>query len=113
MRVAFAEADADHWRDLITKGAWDQLPASAPFDHLKECDDCQTSLYQFFDIRGRVDYASEPCFHVAYWSAGVPSRCLDKTHGLYSVATMDGKSGHGVVIGFCPWCGVALPTGAI
>jgi hypothetical protein len=41
----------------------------------------------------------------------VPNRCLDRGLGLYSVATMD-MTGHGVVIAFCPWCGIGLPTGA-
>jgi len=111
MRVVFADADADYWRDSIVKGNWGPLPASPSFDHLKDCDNCQTSLWQFFDIRGRVNYTTEPCFHVAYHSADVPNRCLDKGLGLYSVATMD-KTGHEVVIAFCPWCGIGLPTGA-
>jgi hypothetical protein len=110
MRVEFADADADHWRDLIVKESWDRLPPSAISDHLKECHDCPTSLWQFFAIRHRIDYMFEPCFHVAYYSADVPDRCLDKTHGIFSIATMD-QSGHGVVIAVCPWCGVALPTG--
>jgi hypothetical protein len=111
MQVVFADADADPWRDLIAKLSWDQLPASAYNDHLKDCNNCQTSLYQFFEIRDRVDYTSEPCFHIAYWSADVPSRCIEKGWNVYSIATMD-KSGVGVVIGVCPWCGTALPTGA-
>ena len=34
----------------------DQLPFSPYRDHLKSCNDCQTSLWQFFDIRftGRI-----------------------------------------------------------
>ena len=111
MYLEFAEADADRWRDLITKERWDQLPASVYSDHLKECRDCPTSLWQFFQVRGRIDYTSEPCFHVAYYSSNVPDRCLDKIHGMYTVATMD-HSGNGVVIAMCPWCGVPLPTGA-
>ena len=112
MRVVFEAANAEQWRDRISKENWDDLPASVYTDHLKECNDCQTSLWQFFEIRGRVDYTSEPCFHVAYWSADVPFRCIEIIHGCYSIATFDGKIGRGVVIGFCPWCGVALPTGA-
>lgn len=111
MRVEFADADADYWRELLLKKNWDQLPLSPYRDHLKACNDCQTSLWQFFDIRYRVDYTREPCFHVAYFSADVRDRCLEKTHGMYSIATMDGRE-HGIVIGNCPWCGIALPVGA-
>lgn len=111
MRVEFADADADYWRDLIFKENWDQLHLSSYRDHLKSCSNCQTSLWQFFDIRYRVDYTREPCFHVAYYSADVRERCLEKTHGMYSIATMDG-SGDGIVITKCPWCGIALPVGA-
>ena len=110
MRVEFADADADYWRDLILKENLDQLHLSPYRDHLKSCNDCQTSLWQFFDIRYRVDYTCEPCFHVAYYSADVRDRCLEKTHGMYSIATLDGR-GHGIVIAKCPWCGVALPVG--
>ena len=111
MRAEFANVEVGYWRDLIVSGNWDEVPASQYVDHLRECDNCQTSLWQFFEIRHRIDYTSEPCFHVAYYSADVPARCLDKTLGMYSIATMD-QSGHGVVIGLCPWCGVPLPTGA-
>jgi hypothetical protein len=111
MRVEFADADADYWRDLLFKEDWDQLHLSSYRDHLKSCNDCQTSLWQFFDIRYRVDYTREPCFHVAYYSADVRERCLEKAHGMYSISTMDGR-GHGIVIGKCPWCGIALPVGA-
>jgi hypothetical protein len=83
MSVEFADADADYWRDLIVKESWDQLPASAYSQHLKEGCDCSTSLWQFFEIRNRIDYASEPCFHVAYYSANVPGRCLNKHLGMY------------------------------
>jgi hypothetical protein len=111
MRVEFADADADYWRELLLKEDWDRLPLSPYREHLKGCDGCQTSLWQFFDIRYRVDYTRQPCFHVAYFSANVRDRCLENTHGMYSIATMDGR-GHGIVIGKCPWCGVALPLGA-
>ena len=111
MRVEFADADAEYWRELLLKENWNQLPLSPYRDHLKACNDCQTSLWQFFDIRYRVDYTREPCFHVAYFSADVRDRCLEKSHGMYSIATTDGR-GHGIVIGKCPWCGIALPVGA-
>jgi hypothetical protein len=111
MHLVFADADAVHFRDLIVRGYWDELPTSEHFNHLKGCTDCQTSLWWFFDIRNRVDYLSQPCFHVAYFSADIPDRCLDRSLGLYSIATMD-KSGNGIVIAVCPWCGVKLQTGA-
>jgi hypothetical protein len=111
MRVEFADADANYWRDQIVKESLDRLPSSLYRDHLRRCNDCQTSLWQFFEIRHRVDYTREPCFHVAYYSADVRRRCLEKIHGMYSIATMD-KREHGIIIARCPWCGVSLPTGA-
>src|SRR5215472_6239136 len=111
MRVEFADANADYWRELLLKENLDQIPLSLYRDHLKGCNDCQKSLWQFFDIRYRVDYTREPCFHVAYYSADVRDRCLEKTHGMYSIATLDGR-GHGIVIAKCPWCGISLPVGA-
>jgi len=111
MRVEFADADADYWRDILLKEELDQLPLSPYRDHLKSCNDCQTSLWQFFDIRYRVDYTREPCFHVAYYSADVRDRCLEKAHGMYSIATMEERE-HGIIIGKCPWCGISLPVGA-
>ena len=41
---------------------------------------------------------------------GVVDRCLDKSHGMYSIIT-NRERGEGIVIGCCPWCGVKLPTG--
>jgi len=111
MQVEFADADANYWRDLIANEKLDQLHNSLYRDHLRSCSDCQTSLWQFFDIRRRVDYRREPCFHVAYYSADVRDRCLEKIHGMYSIATKDERE-HGVIISRCPWCGVDLPLGA-
>jgi hypothetical protein len=111
MLVVFADADPEPWRDRIVREHWDDLPNSEHYSHVKDCNDCQTSLWWFLDIRNRVDYLSQPCFHVAYFSADIADRCLDRTLGMYSVATMD-KSGNGIVIAVCPWCGVKLQTSA-
>ena len=105
----FGAADADQMRDLIVKDQWHLLPPSVVRDHLVSCNDCPQSLWQFLQVRGSLDYRSQPCFHVAYYSADVPERCLDEELGMYAIVTERTKR-EGIVIGFCPWCGVVLPT---
>ena len=105
----FSASDEASLRALIVRERWDDMPASSRRDHLAACSDCQQSLLQFLRIRGSVDYTLHPCFHVAYYSAGVPERCLDTRHGTYSIITNPSNQA-GIVIGFCPWCGASLPT---
>jgi hypothetical protein len=100
--------DREEWKRRITREDWDGLPPSEPIAHLTGCNNCQTSLFQFLEVRHFREWRSHPCFHVAYYSADVPERCLDAHLGLYTVHT-DREKGHGVVIGFCPWCGIELP----
>ena len=106
MEMLFAHADKDQIRRLLIDEQWDEVPSSA---HLRECSDCVQSALQFLEVRGSLDYRAQPCFHVAYYSADVPDRFLDRHLGLYSVWTNRDK-GQSVVIGFCPMCGVKLPT---
>jgi hypothetical protein len=62
-------------------------------------------------VREFLEFESHPCFHVAYHSADTSDRCLNlDTFGLYSITT-DRDEKCSIVIGFCPWCGVSLPTG--
>ncbi len=106
----FGAVDADQMRELVVHDQWHMMPTSAVRDHLASCSDCPHSLLQFLQTRGSLDYRSQPCFHVAYYSADVPERCLGKFLGMYDIIT-DCTKGEGIVIGFCPWCGVVLPTG--
>jgi hypothetical protein len=109
METVFASADRETLRAQLIKERWDEIAAPDQSKHLSECSDCVQSLLQFLEIRGLVDYRLQPCFHVAYYSADVPDRCLDRHFGPYSVWTR--KSGdRSIVIGFCPWCGATLPT---
>jgi len=112
MDITFAFAERDELRAQLINERWDEIPASEQSEHLRQCSDCVQSLLQFLEIRGSVDYRSQPCFHVAYYSADVPDRCLDRHLGLYSVWTSQ-NTDQSVVIGFCPWCGVRLPTSAL
>lgn len=105
----FAASDDVWLREVVVRERWNDLTASPNHDHLAVCSDCQQSLLQFLRTRGSVDYNLHPCFHVAFYSAEVPERCLDKQHGMYVIITDPSKRG-GIVIGFCPWCGTALPT---
>jgi hypothetical protein len=109
MEDHFGSVDANQMRDLIVKDQWHMMPPSAVRDHLASCSDCPQSLLQFLQARGSLDYRSQPCFHVAYYSASVPERCLDKELGMYAIITERTKR-EGIVIGFSPWCGVVLPT---
>ena len=108
MRSEFGSADREEWKIRITRENWDGIPPSEHMTHLVGCVDCQTSLYQFLDVRDFLAYESHPCFHVAYYSADTSDRCLKADRsGVYLTYT---ENGGGIVIGFCPWCGVVLPT---
>jgi hypothetical protein len=109
MEDHFRAVDANQMSDVIVRDEWQKLPQSPLRDHLASCSDCSHSLFQFLQIRGSLDYRSQPCFHVAYHSADVRERCLGKDFGIYHIIT-DREKRQGIVIGFCPWCGVALPT---
>ena len=110
MRSQFGSVDREEWRLRITSENWEGLPTSGHIAHLIECSDCQNSLWQFLDVRDFLKHESHPCFHVAYYSAETPEGCLDLNSGLYSIIT-DREKRRGIVIGFCPWCGINLPTG--
>ena len=88
------------------------MEASDYTAHLVECGDCLTSLFQFLQVRDFVDYQAHPCFHLAYYMAPIPERCLEKTHGEYGIITEYEKR-TSVVIGFYPWCGLKLLTNVI
>jgi len=107
MRANFGSSNRDEWKDRITRENWEGLPHSEHAVHLAACSDCQTSLFQFLDVRDFLNYESHPCFHVAYYSADIPDRCLDGEGGEYAIIT-DSKSKAGIVIGYCPWCGIGL-----
>jgi hypothetical protein len=110
MSSEFGLVNQEEWKSRITRENWEGLASSEHVAHLSGCSDCQTSLFQFLDVRDFLEYGSHPCFHVAFYSADIPERCLDANRGLYSIVT-DREKRQGVVIGFCPWCGLELPTG--
>lgn len=107
MHAEFGSVDRDEWRRRITREDWAGLPSSDYTAHLVACFDCQTSLFQFLDAPNLPDYRSYPCFHVCYFSSDVPGRCLWLDGGLYVIPFHRDKK-EGVVIGFCPWCGIKL-----
>jgi hypothetical protein len=110
MTARFGSADREEWRGRITSEDWSGLSSSDHLAHLIACRDCQTSLFQFLELRESLDYRSHSCFDVAYYSAAIPQRCIERSHGLYSIIA-NGEKNDSVVIGFCPWCGITLPTG--
>jgi hypothetical protein len=109
MRTQFGSVDRDEWKNRITRERWAGLRPSENIAHLIGCSDCQTSLFQFLDVRDFLKYESHPCFHTAYYSADTPDRCLDKDAGVYAIITKCEKR-EGIVIALCPWCGIELPT---
>jgi hypothetical protein len=87
MRSEFGSVDREEWKGRITRENWDGISPSEHIAHLTGCRDCQTSLFQFLDVRHFLEYSSHPCFHVAYYSADIPERCLDVDGGLYTIIT--------------------------
>lgn len=107
MRTEFGSVDTDQWRTWLIGEMWNELPGSFYAARLHQCSDCVQSTIQFLQVRDVLDYHLHPCFHVAYYSS---DRCLEVTHGMYSIIT-DRVKLEGIVIAFCPWCGTALPIG--
>jgi hypothetical protein len=110
MRSQFGLANREEWKDRITRENWSGLSPSGYTTHLATCGDCQTSLFQFLDVREFLDYRSHLCFHVAYYSADIPDRCIERSQGVYSIL-INREKRESIVIGFCPWCGMDLLTG--
>lgn len=110
MDRVFGILDEASVRRAITLDDWHQLPTSEYSEHLATCSDCAQSLLQFFRIRNLVNYHAFPCFHMAYYSADIPERCIGTNLGLFSIIT-NRERREGVVIGNCPWCGIDLPVG--
>src|SRR5262249_37737305 len=82
MQSEITSVDPDQWKRRITPEDWTDLPDSRHLAHLTECSDCQSSLYQFLSLPDPIGYLEQPCFHVAYFSAEVPEKCLDLDRGL-------------------------------
>src|ERR1700680_4883063 len=87
MEDHFGAVDANQMRDVIVRDEWHVLPPSPFRDHLASCSDFPHGLFHFLHIRGSLDYRSQPCFHVAYHSADVPERCLNRSLGMYAIIT--------------------------
>jgi hypothetical protein len=77
-------------------------------NHLKGCDECQLSIWQYFRIRGKIDYREYPCFHLAFYCNDKEQCCIIYNKKLFQIPI---SSEGGVVIGHCPWCGIPLKTG--
>ena len=105
MSVTYADADAELYRNAMRQEVWSHLPSTESNRHVAECSDCADNLWKFFEVRGRIDYHAHPCFHVAYYSSPGEDRCLDLAHGWYSI-NLNPSGMIGIVIGYCPWCGI-------
>ena len=108
----FSDTDFQSCRDASATGDWSAFVPVDEFHqsllrHVSACDDCATSLLWYLDIKDVADYREYPCLHFAYFCNDDEDRCIDYLHGLFSVI-LDKDKRTGIVIGFCPWCGIQL-----
>ena len=99
---------SDDWSEFLPVDEFHRSLLS----HLATCDDCVSSLLWYLDMKDTVDYREFPCLHLAYFCKDGEDQCLDYMHGLFSVL-LDRETRSGIVIGFCPWCGIKLNTSAV
>jgi hypothetical protein len=78
-------------------------------EHVSGCSDCANGLLWYLDIEGTVNYQEYPCLHLAYYCNNEEHRCVERIHDIYSII-LEKEVGTGIVIGFCPWCGIKLNT---
>ena len=110
----FNNLDLESCRERLCRGNWSEFIATDDYhrdllEHISTCDDCTTSLWWYLEIKDSVDYREYPCLHLAYFSGDIEDRCLDYMHGLFSII-LNREIRTGIVIGFCPWCGLRLNT---
>lgn len=92
--------------------ATDWSPAPAALDpallrHLTHCCDCSNDVLWYSAIRDEADVNAYPCLHLTYAASRFANHVIAEQHGVYIIRTDD--AGHqGIVIGFCPWCGLQL-----
>ena len=111
----FLDADLRVCRDAIARDDFDavQAPMSPRLKaHLAGCSDCQNDVLWLLEIRDEVDVGAFPCIHVAYACSSRANHRLRQQHGMFVLMT-EGKSGDGIVIGYCPWCALEVNTSVV
>lgn len=106
--AAFADTPRDAVRAAMTTDAIGQELAR----HLRDCSDCSNDVLWYAAIREELDVNAYPCIHIAYACSRAANQVIDEQHGMYAIRT-DAARGEGIVIGFCPWCGLELNVSAL
>jgi hypothetical protein len=79
--------------------------------HLDERADCGSDIDWYLQIKEELDVANYPCVHVANACSSEANKIMDRLLGILSLTTVR-EPPDGIIIGFCPWCKVALNVSA-
>lgn len=110
--ASFAKLTDDAVRHAVAGDWYTELPVDEELlRHLSVCSDCSNDVLWYLAIRQEVDVTTFPCVHIAYATSAAANRVIDEHHGVYAIRT--GVTGHGIVIGFCPWCALELNVAAV
>jgi hypothetical protein len=110
---SFANADATKCRSAAEHGDFSdftELPPDLGL-HLANCSDCCLDVCWFVEIRQEISVEQYPCVHIAYASTAHANHMIHQSNNVF-VLTTNRKRAEGIVIGYCPWCGLALNTSA-
>lgn len=110
--AAFAHISAEAIHAAV-QVEWAEAPPGldpALVRHLGECSDCSNDVLWLVEIRDELDAASYPCLHIAYGASSAANHLIHQQHGVYVIRT---GGDAGIVIGFCPWCGLELNVAAL
>lgn len=100
--AAFAALPDDVIRAALAS-RWSAAPSTLDRElvrHLAECDDCSNDVRWYLDIREELEVTAYPCIHLAYGASSAANHLIVQQHGVYVLG--------GIVIGYCPWCGLEL-----
>lgn len=98
----------EHWSSLLGVSA----ERDQALLHASDCPDCLDDLLMYLEIRDHTDYREFPCLHLAYYATKEELCCVENDRGFFFIM-LPGRKSEGIGIGFCPWCGIALPTTSV
>lgn len=73
--------------------------------------DIWIDIWWYTSIRRYLNVNDFPRMHIAYAASAEANHSIVEEHGVFSILTGN-KRAEGLVISFCPWCGIALNTDA-
>jgi len=76
-------------------------------EHLETCSDCTNDVLWYLEIREICDFKKFPCLHIAYACNNQTARLVSNQNNVFSI-NINGNKENGIVIGYCPWCGIKL-----